>query len=50
MQIAVRINPIVSGWTNYYMRFGKSEFWKVMSYLNDRLPRWVKRKYKSLWG
>jgi len=45
-QIAERINPIVSGWVNYYTRFGKSEFWKVMSYLNDRLSRWVKRKYK----
>jgi RNA-directed DNA polymerase len=45
-QIAERINPIVSGWMNYYTRFGKSEFWKVMSYLNERLSRWVKRKYK----
>ena len=45
-QIAERINPIVSGWVNYYTRFGKSEFWKVMSYLNDRLSRWVKRKYR----
>ena len=41
-QIAERINPIVSGWMNYYTRFGKSEFWKVMSYLNERLSRWVK--------
>lgn len=45
-RIAERINPIVSGWMNYYTRFGKSEFWKVMSYLNDRLSRWVKCKYK----
>jgi RNA-directed DNA polymerase len=45
-QIAERINPIVSGWMNYYTRFGKSEFWKVTSYLNDKLSRWVKRKYK----
>ena len=45
-QIAERINPIVSGWMNYYTRFGRSEFWKVMSYLNERLQRWVKRKYK----
>ena len=45
-QIAERINPIVSGWMTYYSRFGKSEFWKVTSYLNERLSRWVKRKYK----
>ena len=45
-QIAEGINPIVSGWMNYYLRFGKSEFWKVTRYLNERLTRWVKRKYK----
>ena len=45
-QIAEGINPIVSGWMTYYSRFGKSEFWKVTSYLNERLQRWVKRKYK----
>jgi len=45
-QIAKGINPIVSGWMTYYSRFGKSEFWKVTRYLNKRLSRWVKRKYK----
>ena len=39
-QIAERINPIVSGWMNYYTRFGKSEFWKVMSYVLS-LDEWV---------
>ena len=32
-QIAERINPIVSGWMNYYTRFGKSEFWKAYDWL-----------------
>ena len=32
-QIAERINPIVSGWVNYYTRFGKSEFWKAYDWL-----------------
>ena len=45
-QIAKSINPIISGWLNYYTKFSKSEFWKVMKYLNERLSRWVKRKYK----
>ena len=45
-QIAEKFNPKIRGWLNYYSRFGKSEFRKVMSYLNERLTRWVKRKYK----
>ena len=45
-QIAEEYNPKIRGWLNYYSRFGKSEFRKVMSYLNERLARWVKRKYK----
>ena len=45
-QIAEGINPIVSVWMTYYSRFSKSEFWKVMSYLNERLSKWVKRIYK----
>ena len=45
-QIAEKFNPKIRGWLNYYSRFGKSEFRKVMSYLNERLSRWAKRKYK----
>jgi RNA-directed DNA polymerase len=44
--IAANINPVVSGWINYYSKFGKSEFRKVMKYLNERLARWQKGKYK----
>ena len=45
-QIAAETDSKIRGWMNYYTRFGKSEFRKVMSYLNERLQRWVKRKYK----
>ena len=48
-QIAIGINPIVSGWMTYYTRFGKSEFRKVTNYLNERLARWAKRKYKRFY-
>ena len=47
-QIAERINPIVGGWINYYTKFGRSEFWKVMDCLNERLQRWARHKYKRL--
>lgn len=49
-QVAEDINPIISGWLNYYTKFSKSEFWKAMKYLNERLSRWVKRKYKRFRG
>ena len=35
-----------TGWMNYYMKFGRSEFRKVLNYINERLTRWVMRKYK----
>ena len=44
--IAVNINPKVTGWINYYSKYGKSEFRKEMKYLNERLARWLKGKYK----
>ena len=51
--IAAQINPVVRGWIQYYSKFGKTEFRKVMDYLNQRLVNWVRRKYKRLkrkWG
>ena len=31
----------ISVWMNYYMKFGRSEFRKVLNYINERLTRWV---------
>lgn len=36
----------ISGWMSYYMKFGWSEFRKMLNYINERLTRWVMRKYK----
>ncbi len=36
----------VRGWINYYDKFGKTEFWKVMYHLNRSIAYWAKRKYK----
>lgn len=46
--IAAQINPVVRGWINYYSKFGKTEFRKVMDYLNQALANWVRKKYKRL--
>lgn len=44
--IAKAINPVVRGWVNYYSKFGKTEFRRVMNYLNQRLVLWAAKKYK----
>ncbi len=46
--VADDINPMAKGWINYYGRFGRSELWKVMNHLNERLMLWAKRKFKHL--
>ena len=46
-RIAEEINPKVRGWYNYYTKFGKTEFRRVMRHLNDKLARWAIRKYKE---
>lgn len=48
--IADKINPMVNGWINYYARFGRTEFRRVMHYLNERLARWTMRKFKLFKG
>ncbi len=48
--IAEQLNPMSKGWINYYSAFGKTEFRRVMKYLDVRIVRWAMRKYKSLTG
>jgi hypothetical protein len=47
--LAAMVNPIVSGWINYYGRFYKS---RLMNFLEQRinpfLVKWAMRKYKRL--
>ncbi|WP_390601112.1 group II intron maturase-specific domain-containing protein [Bacteroides sp. f07] len=46
--VASYINDVVRGWINYYGKFGKTEFWKVMFHLNRSIAYWAKTKYKRL--
>jgi len=39
-------NPVVRGWVNYYGQFYKSALYSVFKALNNRLIRWVRKKYK----
>jgi len=41
-------NAIIRGWINYYSRFYKTELYRVLRYLNQKLVHWARRKYKRL--
>lgn len=49
-QIARIVNPILTGWINYYGRFTRSEFRMVMQCMNSALIKWSMKKYKKLRG
>jgi RNA-directed DNA polymerase len=42
------LNPIVSGWINYYGRFYRTALHPLLRRLNAYLRRWAARKYKRL--
>jgi len=44
--IANEYNPVIRGWVNYYGKFGKTEFRKVMIYFNKVIAYWIMKKYK----
>ena len=44
--LAQRLNPIISGWINYYGRFRRSELHAVLKHITSTLVRWVMRKFK----
>ncbi|WDB32648.1 group II intron maturase-specific domain-containing protein [Escherichia albertii] len=46
--IAKWLNPIISGWLNYYARYHKSAMKKVCRYINLKLIAWARKKYKTL--
>jgi RNA-directed DNA polymerase len=44
--LALKCNPIIRGWLNYYGRYGKKELARVLEHLNLHLIFWVRRKYR----
>lgn len=47
-EVAKAINPMIQGWINYYGRFRKSSMSTLFDYINMKLMRWARRKYKHL--
>ncbi len=42
------LNPIVSGWMNYYGRFYRSVMYPLLKRVNTYLRRWAGKKYRRL--
>lgn len=46
--IAKEINPVIQGWINYYGRHNPEVLKEVLQHVNQKLSRWVRRKFKGL--
>ena len=47
-ELASQINPIVTGWMNYFGRFYRSQPYPVLQRINTYLMRWAGKKHKRL--
>ncbi|HEY8036150.1 MAG TPA: group II intron maturase-specific domain-containing protein [Methylobacter sp.] len=47
-ELAKAINPIIQGWINYYGKFRKSAMSTIYDYINTKLIKWARRKFKTL--
>ena len=48
LQMARRLNPVISGWINYYGSFCRSALHPVLNHINAALIKWAMRKFKRL--
>jgi len=45
-RVAVKLNPKIRGWLNYYSRFNPKAAGNVFLYLNKLIRRWIEEKYR----
>jgi RNA-directed DNA polymerase len=43
--LAVKYNPAIRGWLNYYGKYGRIELAKVLQHINLHLMWWIRRKF-----
>ena len=43
---AIKLNPKIRGWLNYYSRFNAIIAAKVFEYLNELIQRWIEEKFR----
>ena len=48
VELAEWMNPVISGWMNYYGKFYRIEMSDLLRRINTYLMRWARRKYKRL--
>ena len=46
--IAEWLNPVMSGWLNYYGKYYRSAMYAIIRHVNKALARWAIRKFKAL--
>ena len=44
--IAQTLNSKLRGWIGYFAEVGRTEFRKMMCYLQEKIANWIRRKYK----
>ncbi|WP_321939741.1 group II intron maturase-specific domain-containing protein [Paraburkholderia sp. J8-2] len=47
-ELAQQCNTTIQGWWNYYGAFYRTAMHSLFSYIDLRLMRWARRKYKRL--
>lgn len=47
-ELAMRYDPTLRGWLNYYGRFYRSALWRVFDHVDQSLLRWARRKHRRL--
>ncbi len=47
-ELARQLNPVISGWINYYGQYCRSELHSVLDHINKALAKWAMRKFKRL--
>jgi RNA-directed DNA polymerase len=48
--IARQLNPLLSGWIEYYGRFTRSALGPILRYVNQTIEAWMMRKFKRFRG
>ena len=47
-ELAAWVNPVVSGWLNYYGRYYRTAMRPLLRRINAYILRWVRKKYRRL--
>jgi RNA-directed DNA polymerase len=47
-ELAQQYNPTIRGWMNYFEAFYRTAMQELYEYLDQKLMRWARRKYKTL--